>query len=473
MDIILVIALAVSVIAVIYLLLSRTRLISARDTLAAEKQHLADTVQSLTALKADLAAAEAECNRLGKEIVAAQTESQQSGRLLEQLRAEIADLKKRLADSAEQNSRLLADNAALQTRLDFFTSQKQAMEEENANRFKALAAEVLKSNSDSLKSQHENRLTELLTPLRDNIEQFKKTFAESYEKESRERFALDKHIQELVALNQNIGNEARELSRALRGNSKIQGDWGEMILQSILERSGLEKGREFVIQESVTSDEGSRLRADVVVNYPDGRCAVIDSKVSLTDYVRSVNADNAKDRQTFLDAHTRSVRKHIDELRNKNYQDYIGDRKADFVMMFIPNEGAYIAAMQHDGDLWQYAYDNRVVVISPTHLISVMKLLEQLWQHDRQSRNAVEIARKAGTMYDKFVGFIGDLAKIRKAIDGASAAYEESIKKLSTGKGNLVKSAADLKAMGAKAQKSLPENYTGEAEITDPGKEAE
>ncbi|MDE7125000.1 MAG: DNA recombination protein RmuC, partial [Muribaculaceae bacterium] len=303
---------------------------------------------------------------------------------------------------------------------------------------------------------------ELLSPLRENIEQFKKTFAESYEKESRERFALDKHIQELVALNQNIGKEAQELSRALRGNSKVQGDWGEMILEGILEKSGLEKGREFVIQESTVNEDGSRLRADVVVNYPDGRCAVIDSKVSLTDYVRSVNADCSEEQKTCLSAHAASVRKHIDELKNKNYQDYIGSRKADFVMMFIPNEGAYIAAMQTDNNLWQYAYDNRVIVISPTHLISVMKLLEQLWQHDRQSRNAVDIAKKAGAMYDKFAGFLTDLSKIRKALDSATLAYDESIKKLDTGKGSILRSAQSLKEMGAKASKSLPEQFDTE-----------
>ncbi len=381
---------------------------------------------------------------------------------LQELRDEAIKREQRYDKLSEEYSDALAQLAAARARLDVFINEKQKLEEETTIRFKSLAADILRENTDVLKSQHETRLTELLTPLRDNIEQFKRTFAESYEKESRERFALDKHIQELVSLNQNIGKEAQELARALRGNSKVQGDWGEMILEGILEKSGLQKGREFVIQESAQTDDGARLRADVVVNYPDGRCAVIDSKVSLTDYIKSVNADSTEEQKQYLAAHATSVRKHIDELKSKNYQDYIGDRKADFVMMFVPNEGAYIAAMQHDNSLWQYAYDNRVIVISPTHLISVMKLLEQLWQHDRQSRNAIEIARKAGAMYDKFVGFLTDMTKMRKALDAAALSYDESLKKLSTGKGSLIKTAISLKEMGAKATKNLPEQFDAE-----------
>ncbi len=456
-------AILASLIAVILRLTARNRTLSDRI------QDMTSELSILQAAKAERDNAHQENIQLNCQLASLQTEIRSCNNILDLARKETVDLRRQITESAEYNNRLLAECSALKARLTFLDSEKQKIEAETATRFKALAAEVLSSNTETLKAQHESRLTELIAPLKENIEQFKRTFAESYEKESRERFALDKHIQELVALNQNIGNEARELSRALRGNSKIQGDWGEMILQSILERSGLEKGREFVIQESTTSDEGARLRADVVVNYPDGRCAVIDSKVSLTDYVRSVNAESAEQQKQCLDAHTMSVRKHIDELKNKNYQDYIGNRKADFVMMFIPNESAYIAAMQHDTDLWQYAYDNRVVVISPTHLISVMKLLEQLWQHDRQSRNAVEIARKAGAMYDKFVGFLNDLSKIKKAIDSASAAYEESLKKIETGKGNLIKTAKDLRAMGAKASKNLPEQF--EQQDDDPTEE--
>lgn len=382
--------------------------------------------------------------------------------VLKGLKEDISLHEQKYEKLSAEHSTVLAQLAVARTKLEVLTTEKQKLEEETTLRFKSLAADVLRENTDALKLQHETRLTELLMPLRDNIEQFKRTFTESYEKESRERFALDKHIRELVSLNQNIGKEAQELARALRGNSKVQGDWGEMILEGILEKSGLQKGREFVIQESTQTEEGTRLRADVVVNYPDGRCAIIDSKVSLTDYIRSVNADSTEEQKQYLAAHAMSVRKHIDELKTKNYQDYIGNRKADFVMMFVPNEGAYIAAMQQDNSLWQYAYDNRVVVISPTHLISVMKLLEQLWQHDRQSRNAVEIARKAGSMYDKFVGFLTDLSKIRKALDAATLSYDESLKKLSTGKGSLIKSAITLKEMGAKVTRNLPEQFDQE-----------
>jgi len=438
-------------------------LVLKNKSLAIENRHLSDLTDRLnnekTALCASIENEHTYTRSLEIKLAALESESQHDKEMLKETNSQNLDYEAKINDLTENNQRLQIIISEQSARLEFQEKHKAKIEEENAIRFKALAAEILQQNSDTLKSQHESRLTELLSPLRDNIEQFKRTFAESYEKESRERFALDKHIQELVSLNQNIGKEAQELSRALRGNSKVQGDWGEMILETILEKSGLEKGREFIIQESAVSDDGTRLRADVVINYPDGRCAVIDSKVSLTDYIRYVNSENYDEQKICLSAHTASVRKHIDELKNKNYQDYIGSRKADFVMMFIPNESAYIAAMQHDSNLWQYAYDNRVVVISPTHLISVLKLLEQLWQHDRQNRNAVDIAKKAGAMYDKFVGFLTDMMKIRRAIDSASAAYEDSIKKLDTGKGSLIKSAKSLKEMGAKSSRSLPEQF--------------
>lgn len=362
------------------------------------------------------------------------------------------ELSKAQADIRSLSGALAADR----TKLDFFEKEKARMAEENEIRFKNLATEILRQNAMEFKAKQEEHLGEILRPLHDNIEQFKKTFAESYDKESRERFALDKHIQQLVELNRSIGKEAQDLTRALRGNSKVQGDWGEMILEGILQRSGLERGREYTIQECTSDTGGRRLRADVIINYPDGRRAVIDSKVSLTEYVNYVNAEEKEERQAALSAHLRSVRSHIAELRDKNYQDYFGDKKSDFVMMFIPNEGAYLAAMNADNAIWQEAYDSRVIIISPTHLISVIKLVEQLWQHDRQTRNALDIAKSAGAMLDKFSGFLEDMLKIEKCLNGARDSFDAAMKKLSTGTGNLITRARKLKDMGAKTSKMLP-----------------
>lgn len=345
---------------------------------------------------------------------------------------------------------------------------------EEDTRFKALAAEILGNTQRSFREQQEIRMAELLTPLKENIDQFKKTIDEKYTREAQERFSLKEKIEELKALNTTIGQEAKELTAALKGNTKTQGDWGEVILESILEKSGLQKGREFFIQETrgtdgktIIDESGRGLRPDVVVKYPDGRCVVIDSKVSLTDFVMYVNANTKEERQSAGKAHIASVRRHIAELSTKNYQDYIGDGKTDFVMMFIPHESAYIAAMQLAPELWQEAYDKRVLIISPTHLISVLKLISQLWSHDNQTRNALEIALESGRMYDKFVAFTEDLQKIEKGLSTARDAYDKALNKLKDGNGNLINRAQKLKKMGAKTSKLLANNILPEAESTD------
>lgn len=353
---------------------------------------------------------------------------------------------------------LRAENSRLGERIKFIDEEKERLTNENEIRFKNLANEILQHNSSTFKEQNETRLTEILTPLKENIEQFRKTISDSYSAEARERFSLQQRIKELIELNQSIGKEAKDLTLALKGNSKVQGNWGEMILENILEKSGLEKGREFTVQESTTNDDGRRLIADVVVNYPDGRKIVIDSKVSLNAFTELVNCDDADMQDSLKKKHLTSVRNHINELKTKKYQDYLGNENAEFVMMFIPNEAAYICAMQLDNNLWQEAYDSRVLIISPTHLISVLRLVEQLWQHDRQTRNAIEIATESGRMYDKFVGFIDDMKKIEKSLTQSQDAYNKAMNKLYEGNGNLVTRAEKLKTMGAKASKSLPQD---------------
>lgn len=367
-----------------------------------------------------------------------------------------------LQQRLESLTALREENARLATSLAHFEEERENREQQMTAQFKNLANDILRQNSADFKAQNEQRLEELLSPLRTNLDEFRKTVTETYSSEARERFSLTERIRELVELNNTISREARELTLALRGNNQVQGDWGEMVLETILEKSGLQEGEEYFMQ--VTNDQcgsalrneaGRKLRPDVVVKYPDGRCVIIDSKVSLTAFIEYVNAENEKIKDEASARHLKSMRAHIDELARKNYQDYIGEAKLDFVMMFIPNEPAYIAAMRLDPSLWQEAYDRKVLIVSPTHLVSGLRLIEQLWSRDKVTKNAIKIAEDAGKMYDKFADFTKDMDRISSAIANASKAHADAMTKLSTGTGNLVKRAQDLKALGIKAAKQL------------------
>lgn len=375
---------------------------------------------------------------------------------IKSLNEQLVDIKESYEKLITSSNQLREENSRLNERIKFIEEEKERLILESEIRFKNLANDILQQNSTTFKEQNETRLSEILAPFKDNLEQFKKVVTETYSSEARERFSLQAKIKELIDLNQTISKDAQNLALALKGNSKVQGNWGEMILESILEKSGLERGREFFVQESTYNDEGKRLIADVVINYPDGRKIIIDSKVSLNAYIEIINCDDNELLEIYKKKHITSIRNHISELNLKKYQDYLGEEKAEFVMMFIPNEAAYICAMQIDPNIWQEAYDKRVLIISPTHLISALRLIEQLWQHDRQTRNAIEIATESGKMYDKFVGFIEDLKLIEKSLNSAQNAYEKALNKLHLGKGNIISKAEKLKEMGAKTTKSLP-----------------
>ena len=381
---------------------------------------------------------------------------------------QITTLSNELALKTTELNQLKEEYSKLSERIKFIEEEKERLTNESELRFKNLATEILANNTQTFKEQNETRLSEILAPFKENIEQFKRTITESYSNEARERFSLQEKIKELIELNQFIGKEAKDLTIALKGNSKVQGDWGEMVLESILEKSGLEKGREFTVQTTTHTDGGNRLRADVIINYPDGRKVVIDSKVSLTAYVNFINAEDSEEQERYKKQHLTSIKSHIAELRDKKYQDYLGDKCADFVMMFIPNEAAYLAAMQFDGNIWQEAYDSRVLLISPTHLISVLRLVEQLWIQDRQARHAIDIAIESGKMYDKLVGFVEDMKKIEKTLGQTQEAYSKAMNKLTDGTGNLIGRAEKLRAMGAKATKMIPKEVLTTAEEFEP-----
>lgn len=334
---------------------------------------------------------------------------------------------------------------------------KAQMLEKDDSRFKAIASEILNENSREFKRQNEERLAEILSPLKNDLTTFTKTVTEVYNNEARERFSLGEKIKELVQLNHGIELQTRDLTNALKGSTRVAGDWGEMILERILEESGLRKNQEYFLQSSVTLEQGKRLQPDAVVRYPDGRCVVIDSKVSLSAFLEMQQQTDPEQQRKLEEHHALLVQKHIDELKGKQYQEYVGDEKLDFVMMFIPNEPAYLVAMNRKPQLWEIAYDAHVLIVSPTHLISALRLIEQLWRRDRQSQNAINIATEGAKLYEKLYGFLADLEAIDKSLASASKSFEQAMRKLKTGPGNVFKRAENMRQMGIKVSKIIAE----------------
>ncbi len=360
----------------------------------------------------------------------------------------------RLDERLTQAQKALADQRA-----DFDRINAEA-----ERRFAAMAEKSLADNAEALRRQSRSSLSEVLQPMKENIELFRRTVADTYTRESRERYALGERVKELIGLNQIIGAETRRLTDALKGNSRMQGDWGEMILDNILERAGFRRGYEYQVQESVTDSEGRRLRPDVIINYTEGRRIIIDSKVSIQAYFDMLNAEDDTVRSRCAAAHIASVKKHVAELRGKSYQEVVGPEEGrfDYVLMFIPHEGAFLAAMDLDPKLWEAAFDSRVLVISPAHLMSIVKLIEQMWRHDKQNRNALAIAEEAGRMLDKFRSFLEDMDKIERSLGTARQAWDDAFRKLTAGPGNLISRSEKLRTLGAKVKKALPQRYSSE-----------
>ena len=384
----------------------------------------------------------------------------------------IESQRKQMTESVNRQIDLLTRQHARQMEMltAKYEQQNEALRQEMMLQFNVLASDVLKRNSESLKEANSEQIDALLRPLKENIESFKKTISEGYVKETSSRKLLEVQIERLVKLNETIGEEARNLTSALKGNSKVQGDWGEMILETLLENAGLERGIKFETQLTrdsggnvLKNDEGKLLRPDVLIKLPDNHSIIVDSKVSLTAFVDYCNAEDENVRIVAGKKHLQSVYAHIDELYAKMYQNNLKGA-ADYVMMFIPNESAYIAAVQLDINLWKYAYERGVIIVSPTHLFSVMSIVSQLWRQDKQNRNAMMIAERGGKLYDKLVLFMDSFEKVGKSIDDAMTSYNKSFNQLRTGKGNVLRQAEDMKALGAKASKSLPEKLSDSAE---------
>jgi DNA recombination protein RmuC len=322
--------------------------------------------------------------------------------------------------------------------------------------FKNLANDILDDKTRRFTEQNALSLDALLKPLQIKLTEFKEQISTSYANESRERFALKSEIERLSALNVKMSDETRSLTQALKGDSKVQGNWGELVLESILESSGLRKGEEYLVQDSHTQVDGSRLQPDIVVRLPEGRHLVVDSKVSITAYARHAESVDADTAQIELNAHIQSLRQHIQGLSSKNYSSLYGVGSVDFVLMFIPIEPAFLLALKSAPNLYQEALAKNIVLVCPSTLMATLRTVAHLWRQDHQNKNALEIARQCGALYDKFVGFVDDMEKLGQRIDQAQTSYHDAFNKLKTGKGNLIRTAERVRELGVKPSKTLP-----------------
>jgi len=365
-----------------------------------------------------------------------------------------------ITDLNKTNAVLITENKNLEEKLN---SQKDELTELNKKftvEFENIANRLFEKSSTKINQQSSEQLNQILKPFKERLSDLKSQINNTYEKDNEQRILLREQVKHLFDLNRQISTDAQNLTNALKSNSKVQGDWGEEILENILQQSGLHKNREYDVQSSFTNEEGKILRPDMIVHYPDNRDIVIDAKVSLTDYERYMSAENKVDQEIALKNHIHSIKQHIKELSEKNYQDLYQIETLDFVMMFVPIEGAYYLAIENEPTLWQYAYEKKIVLINPTNLITALKMISNLWQQDYQNKNVMEIARQSGGLYDSFVLLLDDLSKIEKKMNETQELFANTQKRIATGKGNLIGRVDKIKKLGAKTKKSLPDKYT-------------
>lgn len=329
--------------------------------------------------------------------------------------------------------------------------------------FENLANKILEEKTNKFTEQNKENLKNILSPLQDKIQLFEKKVEDSQKETHGYHSALKEQLQHLKDQNLKISKEAENLTKALKGDSKMQGNWGELILERVLEKSGLEKDREYFIQQSFNTEEGNRVQPDVIINLPDGKKMIVDSKVSLTAYERYVNEENEELKPQFLKEHLNSLRRHVEQLSEKNYFDLYQMESPDFVLLFVPIETAFALALNEDNTLYNKAFEKNIVIVTPSTLLATLRTIDSMWTNQKQQENAVEIARQAGALYDKFEGFVSDLIKIGKKMDEAKVEYQGAMNKLVDGSGNLITRVENLKKMGAKAKKSLPENIVNRA----------
>jgi len=326
--------------------------------------------------------------------------------------------------------------------------------------FENIANKILKERSDDFTLSNHKNLSEILNPLKERIQLFEKKVDETYDKELRDKISLREEVRKLSELNARVSEEANNLTKALKGDVKKQGNWGEVILERVLERSGLTKGQEYEREVVVEGADLSVQRPDVIIHLPDNKHIVIDSKVSLVAYERLMSADTEEQRIAFLKDHISSLRNHVRLLGDKNYQNAQNINTPDFVLMFLPIEASFSVAVQGDSEIFAYAWERKIVIVSPTTLLATLRTISSIWKQENQTKNAQEIARLSGTLYDKFIGFAEDMARIKVNIDRTSGAYDDALRKMKDGSGNIIKTAEKIKELGAKTgNKSLPPGF--------------
>ena len=384
----------------------------------------------------------------------------------ERLRLEVK-LREVELDLAAKNERIVKAEESFKSQRERLGEQEnyiQTLQQQFKLEFENIANKLLDDKSKSFTEHNRTQLDVILNPFKEKLKDFEEKVDKVYKAESDERNVLKGEINKLVENNRLMSEETQNLTKALKGDQKKQGNWGEMILEKVLERSGLVKDREYRVQASMVGPDGNRLQPDVVIDMPDGKHLIVDSKVSLVAYERLVNSDNEAEREAFAKEHVKSIQNHINDLCGKNYQDLYQINSPDFVLLFVPIESSFSVAVQLDEELFNYAWDRRVVIVSPSTLLATLGTVASIWKQERQNKNVLEIARLSGAMYDKFFNFVEDLEDIGKNLKQTEKAYDKAINKLSTGAGNLTVTADKIKKLGAKASKQLDQKYIDDQE---------
>jgi DNA recombination protein RmuC len=431
---------------------------------------------------------------LGKQLFSANSKSEkasleekinglisQINQLKEQTILERNQFEKQLFTSNQEKETIRSEKEALAIQLskketDFENlwernkEQKQEVEqlqEKFTKEFENLANKILEEKTTKFTEQNKENLKNILSPLQDKIQLFEKKVEDTHKESIDYHAALRQQILGLREMNEQMSKETLNLTKALKGDSKMQGNWGELVLERVLEKSGLEKDREYFVQQSFVTEDGNRVFPDVIINLPDGKKMIVDSKVTLTAYERYINEEDDNLKTQFLKEHVISINRHVEQLGNKNYHDLYQMESPDFVLLFIPIESAFALALNEDTSLYNKAFEKNIVIVTPSTLLATLRTIDSMWTNQKQQENALEIARQAGALYDKFEGFVTDLVKIGKKMDEAKVEYQGAMNKLVDGKGNLITSVEKLKKMGAKAKKSLPENIINRASSSD------